>query len=1743
MSFTNKFNSSSPIIDVSHFPNSKEGLERALMAFEDNSSHLTNWNLRPIKEIEYFFSPHENHDATNVKFNQLSNRLYYSRFGKFFRFNIFGPVVDNIFHLDRSIYFLFKRSYDALYDIPYYRFIVHPVVKFGKPFTITPGIFMLNMLKDVGLYACDTSKASIKKRVAEHILTKPFDVYSKWAQSILLHSYMLSRSKDLTDLILNVLAFLDANTTTPLVTFDRSQHLLKKAKKICMMFFSGYDNDDNLDLQSLFEDLDITNIGDKIASGMGQTRTKIKDYDRFKHSKIYQKMHKLCMYLMCVSVCEKFGIQISDWGFSQLEEKAMRRKFHLTPDFLVCLVDTFIFVCETGVQCFKLGSLEPIFHSDSAYLMWYEKTLDLGRRRLTLTSAQDSSVLINFLGELDATIEKGESIYKYAETTAEKKGVLTNLNSLKIIRDELMNTTSSAQMREAPFSILLFGDSGIGKSSILNMLYHHFAKLRGLDNDDKFRYTINPIAKYWDNFHSYQWAIVLDDIASLRPDKCAELEPSLNQVLMVNNIIPYTPDQAALEKKGKTPLKAKFVIATTNTKDLSANSFFNCPSAIQRRFPFIVTPVLRQEYATDGRLDASKCKNLTDYPDFWNFTVEKVLTRPVVGRDIGATRNCDYEVVLDNVGLPTFLTWFNHTVKVHFENQSVTTLNNSLAKDIELCGCCSLPPSCCVENRILSSPYGEKFSEPEFDGFSEQALHMHTNRRIKQAYWWFWLFLEYIYIHQDGFMIFLVLLMVYACRSSLWFYIVCFLFVKLNSLNFQQAVENLSIRQRIYRKYILFKMEHNPSIVVRRKFYQMLGSRALTTMRYPKALLGISSVIGSIFLIRKFFDEKKDDFSTQGDIVSSLGNRPVATDKEVENPWKKDNYTLSTFDVSPESCSWKALRKEKLLTLIRNNLVRIAIKTPEGTFRHTNGVCITQQIYVFNLHTFRDLDRAEVIVSATDDMEGVGDKAKVIFDRKCFLIFEESDLFFVHIANLPPRKDLTKFFCKETNNVSAHGFYIGRDAKYGLQFNDAKFINLNMVDRVPFTKQMCWTGITEKLTVKGDCGSLLVLTTHFGPVFAGLHTLGSESKNIIATRLTFELLRDKVLPHFAENMQCGEPELSAPSKTRFLKDLNGKSPIRYITNGCASVYGSFADVTSAKKSMVQKTIFYKDLLLKGFEDKYTAPQLSGWKPQRAALLELTDTATTFDPLVLTQAYQSFIQDILISLDPKEFNLIEKYDVFTAVNGAAGIAYVDKMNRQTSMGCPWKTTKKKFFDMIPEEDNLQEPVEFNAEVMHRVESMRTKYIFGERCQPVFCAHLKDEPVSFEKARLGKTRVFMGAPADFSILVRQYFLSSVRVIQRNRFVFEAAPGTNACSKEWDDFYQYLIHFGKDRMVAGDFKKFDKRMPANFMLAAFDILITLARHSGNFCEDDLRVMKGIAYDISFPVCDYFGSLMMFYGSNPSGHPLTVIINCLVNSLYMRYCYILSNPLRECFTFKENVHLLTYGDDNVMGVSIKTPWFNHTSIQKTLSVCGVDYTMADKSEGSIPYIDISEVTFLKRYWKTLRDIPFKVGPLELSSIEKSLMTWTRSKSITAEEQMLAIVSSAMQSYALWGATKYKLMATLLERLCRAHRLDLISDLDKIIPPYDVMLYNIFGEDYRAKVELSNLNQNLIANDSDCLFQENSLLLENQECGSLDEVRLGVPQSPFLGKITSLADTCFGDEIFPFELSRSVERDKDSRK
>jgi len=363
-----------------------------------------------------------------------------------------------------------------------------------------------------------------------------------------------------------------------------------------------------------------------------------------------------------------------------------------------------------------------------------------------------------------------------------------------------------------------------------------------------------------------------------------------------------------------------------------------------------------------------------------------------------------------------------------------------------------------------------------------------------------------------------------------------------------------------------------------------------------------------------------------------------------------------------------------------------------------------------------------------------------------------------------------------------------------------------------------------------------------------------------------------------------------------------------------------------------------------------------------------------------------------------------------------------MNFATSCGFPMAGPKSKLVSVSDRKvEGISCPRDIDPKVLQEIAKLEECLLRGERINAVFKASLKDEPTKIGKK---KVRVFAGSNIYFTMLVRKYFLTISALMQENKKVFECAVGLNVESPEWTSMMKHVYKFGEDRVVAGDYKSFDGRMSPRFMLASFKILINLAERSGHYDSDDLMIMRGIATEICSPTYDYFGTLVQFYGSNPSGHPLTVVINSLVNSLYMRYVYYKIAQEEKWWRvplYANVVSLLTYGDDNIMSVKKGYDAYNHTNIARVLAESDITYTMADKEAESVPFINGSEAGFLKHNAVWDDELKLYRAVIDESSISKMLHAHGRS-AISEELHAACTIKDALDKYSHYGKDIYNM-------------------------------------------------------------------------------------------------------------------------
>lgn len=1320
------------------------------------------------------------------------------------------------------------------------------------------------------------------------------------------------------------------------------------------------------------------------------------------NNKLANNLRKLYAYCLTQGLLRVAGLELSEDEFSRIEIKNYKAKYSSKVDLWWCVLDTVIVVLERVDDYKQTGEISAFLHGRDAHCDWLKKTDELlALQQFTCNLEAHGTNQFEYFAEINNQIELGDAIVMHTQaTTGVSSGFIrSKLHALQLLRATEVTRKASQMERAAPFGVLVHGRSSVGKSSFTKMLFYYYGKLFNLPVGEEYRFVRSPTDKYWSGFESSKWCVQFDDAAFLDPAKANE-DPTTHESLHVVGNIPFNPPQAELEMKGRTPVKAELVIVSTNQADLNAPHYYNCPLAVRRRFPFVIKVEPKPEFKHDNGvfLDPQKLVACDGWPDYWIITVQKL--EPKLGSGLKGGK--DYAALKDVAvysEVEHFLRDFAANAQEHKIHQAKALSVDRYMADLKVCPQCYMTRGCDCLNVQATD-----FFVPAKDWVSTKATAWYAC----YLSWWSD-FVMWICIH----------------RYILWILTVSGHYRAFRYLMMRWIVPLLPGPHQVQLMNQWWKQNSNQFLL------------GLSLMMGVATTLYLSNMVSSITPEEKSEEKVKnkdvsrvseDDLGVQSDVHTNPEDR--FEKEQSQNVWYNPSVDLVPFDLPLSSRSLAGKEGEEISWMLVGNCVRLEIRYILNGVRMNKKICgvfVKSNYLLVNNHAFPpDNAQYDVTIISRRKLQGVSSTISIkLFDTD-IVRWPEKELALVCVRSLPPFKDISKYWNSGPPKTISKGMFVRRtevgDPTFGI-FRKAEPLTAVHVASLGHNLDMYFTTQTVA-SQNGDCGSLIVNLTPRGPILCGLHLLGREF-NVgyqIVSREDIDSLIERsdsalgCMPLCAE----GAPVLNIASTNFQIVPLHAKSNLRYHPTGSVIVRGGLNGFRPTPRSNVVRTPKCQDVCEHfKYEVAHGAPVMKGWQPWANNLVDMVNPIIVHDRKLLHSVAESFLEDILVGLPVGWKERLMKLSHPATVNGLPGVKFIDGINRSSSMGHPWNCSKLKYLISSPCEKR-PDGVDFPDDVWLRVSEIEATYDRGERAYPVFTACLKDEAVSFEKIRVAKTRAFSGAPVDWSLVVRKYFLTFVKLLQDNKQLFEAAPGTNCMSEEWTDFYNYLTHFGVDRIVAGDYSKFDKKMIADFILEAFWIIITLHKTAGS-SDEDLGRMWGVATDTAFSFVNFNGDLLEFFGTNPSGHPLTVIINSLVNSLYMRYAYVKLNPEAECHSFKRNVHLMTYGDDNIMGISLDVPWFNHTTIQSVMASIGVKYTMADKESESVPYVNIFDCEFLKRKWRFEKALDRYACPLNKESILKSLTVWTASKSICMEEQFVNVVVSANMEFFWHGKEEFE--------------------------------------------------------------------------------------------------------------------------
>lgn len=1240
---------------------------------------------------------------------------------------------------------------------------------------------------------------------------------------------------------------------------------------------------------------------------------------------------------------------------------------------------------------------------------------------------------------------------------------MTNIDGyIRFVQGKLSPDNTKPQ----PMSITLVGPAGCGKSSASTKLGMMMQVVAGRVPDQSLLHNRGGDPKFEENITGSTDVIIFDDFANDQSIKMATKD-----VLDIVNTSKEVIPKSRADEKGLHKYNNIGTIFTTNDAQLGMNNFKTASvDSLLRRMGIIVILSIKDEYCVPGteRLDV----NHPDVSDeVFNTDVYKVkIQMPKGTMDTPTGLSVQYEDIEieqhegNSEWRDAVLTVQKLLVK-QWEN-SVSRHEKSKSEE-HICSSCSLPHDVCMcsaikaesvsRSRFVSMFYGRPAVSARERLFALDNFAIDFSSRVA-AY----LSLAMYYKNCAGYVS-----ARYNVYKNNWFtvavlFAICAIF-PYGALLFMLS---LAVYERLFfvrEKKLHFERATKAGNFIaesnraRYAAYGILfaaGAIALATLF--KSLTAIYKVVGKS-------EERKisDDVS-----LLEKGDEHDCGDVKFVAPREKTNSDALGYFLSKPRPAHEArtMSRDQVLADIAKGIaeativgsgVRSVVKTlPMGSER------------LIPKHALATDGNQDIVIRYSDD-QGAQYKNMDVPQSHIVTLQKKSGLFgakkldasLVHLPNTPPGKNFSKYLAEPgTLPEQAACSYIHKDCDTG-EWKEV-MVRARLLDQ-PIRYETS-SGVQTQMVYEcealdhksreGDCGQPLI----YNNSIIGIHIAGTESEKwycLAIDKSTADIARETL------KMESSIFVASLPSEPVF---KNNKKDLSIIDGETSYVTDSLKEKVTPIVSMGVVVDAARKLYKPRAEDYYFRNgnlqveaefgELSSRPPKYVnGAKQINTTLAKFNtpkmdvPIgLMDRAMDDYlygeactgksVSQVAHEFEQKSPGFFSIRPLQQALDGD-GTGIVRGMNNQTSSGVIYGGKKSKWM-MLGEDGHPLVPRELDPEVYNDILKIGNSWRNGQGTfDPFVRASKTNEVLPLEKA-LEKTRSVYGNDMAFFIAATMGIIPLKHVL-RDMNTSECFVGLTAQSIEWEEkLHNYLTNGGKyHNFVCGDFSGYDTQIPKCLMEKSGAIIIQIFKENGA-SADDIEYLRGFLSSVVSPVMLWEGHLLQFCSGQPSGQPLTVEMNSIVNSLLVRMAFytIMDREYPEIKNpdFRRWVRLAVYGDDNAMGVDPRIPKFNHTSIQAVFASWGIKYTMADKGADSVPYQTLEEVSFLKRSFRYHPQLDAIVAPIEEESLSKKMYWWTKSKNtpLSFPEQFQANFESQSREAYLHGEEYYEEFVRKCERI-----------------------------------------------------------------------------------------------------------------
>jgi hypothetical protein len=367
-----------------------------------------------------------------------------------------------------------------------------------------------------------------------------------------------------------------------------------------------------------------------------------------------------------------------------------------------CIVSVARLVVNQGYECYKYGTYTPLLYHDDEMIPILEKVAECEKINAYFELGNMRALAIDevaFASLLKVTRDELKTLAMAVKSPISKKLLMDKLSRIELIDANVQTRMTTGGLKGAPFTVGIFGPSSVGKTSVNNIIVASLLRAMGVSYKDRDRIKLNPMDQFASGAHNGLTAITIDEMGQVKEKFVGENPIQMLFMQLGNNEV--TPlNMAEVNLKGKIAPRPVVMTTTKNVKDNAARTLLNEPIACVRREHYILTVMVRDQFATNGFLDSGKIVAFYGrcpvVPDAWQIRVERVVAQE--GKPITSNTNIiktefSYEVAVDRKGkelssasIYEVLEFLIEEGKDHYElQQQIIAANTEIGARIPFC--------------------------------------------------------------------------------------------------------------------------------------------------------------------------------------------------------------------------------------------------------------------------------------------------------------------------------------------------------------------------------------------------------------------------------------------------------------------------------------------------------------------------------------------------------------------------------------------------------------------------------------------------------------------------------------------------------------------------------------------------------------------------------------------------------------------------------------------------------------------------------------------------------------------------------------------------------------------------------------------------------------------------------------------------------------------------------------------------